>query len=627
MLKKREYVYDTVIVGSGAAAYNAACTLKEHGYENIVMVTENRLWGTSRNAGSDKQTYYKLDLTGGDSAQKMAQALFSGGSVNGDIALAEAAGSARCFYNLVSLGVPFPCNEYGEYAGYKTDHDESCRASSAGPYTSKYMTQVLEKRALQLKTEIHDKCTALLAVNRGGKAAGLICLNTENPDKPFFAVYHCSSIIIATGGPGSVYRDTVYPVNHSGSLGLTVMSGISLSNLSQWQFGLASVKFRWNVSGTYQQALPKYVSVDEEGNEYDFMFSEYETVEDELRNIFLKGYQWPFDVRKLNGSSKTDMLVYREIHVKNRRVFMDFRRNPTGFDGEDFSVLPQEAYNYLKKSGALMKTPVERLEAMNPGALTLYMQHGIDLKNEMLEVGISSQHCNGGAKVDINWQTDIDGIYCAGECAGTFGVYRPGGSALNSGQVGSMRAAEHIIRLRRITDAKTDFSYEINILSSIIKGAVGEKNTLYKFAQNCRAMMSRDFSVCRIRENMERTEKKFYELLDSFTEKNKITSESEILPLFKNLDMLISQTAVVSAMVFAAKENGSQGAGLVLSEGKTVPENPEAGQYVLIQKPVFTEAGLRFEHERERCRPIPRRDNWFENLWREYRKRNNIYDI
>ena len=627
MLETKEYIYDTVIVGSGAAAYNAACTLKTGGYDNIVIVTENRLWGTSRNAGSDKQTYYKLDLTGGDSAEKMAQALFAGGSVNGDTALAEAAGSARCFYNLVSLGVPFPCNEYGEYGGYKTDHDESCRASSAGPYTSKYMTQALEKRAMELKTEIHDKCTALLAVKRDGKAAGLICLNTQNPEDPFFAVYHCSSIIIATGGPGSIYRDTVYPVNHTGALGFMAISGISFTNLSQWQFGLASIKFRWNVSGTYQQVLPKYVSVDEEGNEYDFMASEYEDTEELLRNIFLKGYQWPFDVRKINGSSKTDILVYREIYEKNRRVFMDFRRNPTGFDGEDFSVLPKEAYEYLEKSGALLKTPIERLKAMNPGAVKLYLQHGIDLEKEKLEVGISSQHCNGGAKVDYNWQTDIDGIYCAGECAGTFGVYRPGGSALNSGQVGSMRAAEHIIREKRRINEDADFTDEVNFLNSILHKAQGEENTLLEFRNNCRSMMSKYFSIYRVYEDMEKCQNVFFESLKKFTAKNKISKKSEIGNFFKNLDMLISQYAVIVAMVYAAKENGSQGAGLVKIKGELVPEKANARDFILNQIPILNKKLIFFEHKKELCRPIPERDNWFENLWREYRKRNNIDDV
>ena len=46
---------------------------------------------------------------------------------------------------LVELGVPFPTNEYGEYAGYKTDHDNTLRATSVGPLTSKVMTEKLEK--------------------------------------------------------------------------------------------------------------------------------------------------------------------------------------------------------------------------------------------------------------------------------------------------------------------------------------------------------------------------------------------------------------------------------------------------------------------------------------------------
>ena len=102
--------------------------------------------GTSRNTGSDKQTYYKLSLCGDepDSISKMAEDLFAGGGVNGDTALAEAACSVRSFIKLANLGVPFPTNAYGEYVGYKTDHDPRQRATSAGPLTSRYMTECLE---------------------------------------------------------------------------------------------------------------------------------------------------------------------------------------------------------------------------------------------------------------------------------------------------------------------------------------------------------------------------------------------------------------------------------------------------------------------------------------------------
>lgn len=44
-------------------------------------------------------------------------------------------------------------------------------------------------------------------------------------------------------------------------------AGAAGANLDCWQYGLASVGFRWNVSGSYQQAIPRYVSVDAQGVE------------------------------------------------------------------------------------------------------------------------------------------------------------------------------------------------------------------------------------------------------------------------------------------------------------------------------------------------------------------------
>ena len=125
------YSLNTVVVGTGAAGYNAADRLWGFGQRDIAIVTEHINAGTSRNTGSDKQTYYKLTLSGGDpdSVREMAQTLFEGQCVDGDNALCEAALSAQGFLRLVGLGVPFPRNAYGEYIGYKTDHDPRRRAT------------------------------------------------------------------------------------------------------------------------------------------------------------------------------------------------------------------------------------------------------------------------------------------------------------------------------------------------------------------------------------------------------------------------------------------------------------------------------------------------------------------
>ena len=121
----RMCVCNTAVVGSGAAGFGAADRLWSLGQRDIALVTEQVQMGTSRNTGSDKQTYYKLTLAGGeaDSVREMAQTLFDGQCTDGDTALCEAALSAQGFLRLAELGVPFPRNRWGEYVGYKTDHD------------------------------------------------------------------------------------------------------------------------------------------------------------------------------------------------------------------------------------------------------------------------------------------------------------------------------------------------------------------------------------------------------------------------------------------------------------------------------------------------------------------------
>jgi len=173
------YSLNTVIVGSGAAGFNAADRLYSFGQKDIAIITEGIKKGTSRNTGSDKQTYYKLTLAGNepDSVHEMASTLFQGGSMDGDIAMAEAALSARCFYHLAEIGVPFPHNRYGEYVGYKTDHDPRQRATSAGPLTSRMMTEKLEKQVSKKGIKIFDGFQIIGILYDQKKAIGLLALN------------------------------------------------------------------------------------------------------------------------------------------------------------------------------------------------------------------------------------------------------------------------------------------------------------------------------------------------------------------------------------------------------------------------------------------------------------------
>ena len=83
--------YNPLIIGTGCAGFNAADKLFDLGVTDIAIVSEGRFMGTSRNTGSDKQTYYKLSLCGshGDSVREMADTLYSGGGVMGEHALCD----------------------------------------------------------------------------------------------------------------------------------------------------------------------------------------------------------------------------------------------------------------------------------------------------------------------------------------------------------------------------------------------------------------------------------------------------------------------------------------------------------------------------------------------------------
>ena len=220
-----EYIsYDVLVVGTGAAGYNAANRIKQFGKKSVAIITEGINCGTSRNTGSDKQTYYKLGLGGNtpDSVARMAENLFACGSVDGDTALCEAALSARCFLNLAELGVEFPVNRYGEYIGYKTDHDPYARATSAGPLTSKYMTEALQKNAEKLGVEVLSGLLAVEILKNNDRVCGLICLEIESGK---LQIFKCDDIIWATGGPAGIYADGVYPKCHTGSTSPALTAG------------------------------------------------------------------------------------------------------------------------------------------------------------------------------------------------------------------------------------------------------------------------------------------------------------------------------------------------------------------------------------------------------------------
>ena len=637
----------TLIIGSGAASLNAAVSLHLKNQKDITIVTVKWGGGTSNNAGSDKQTYYKLSLAGDevDSTLKMAEDLYSGMCMHGDIALCEAQGSVEGFMNLVKLGVPFPQNRFGAWVGYKTDHDPRARASSAGPYTSKKMFQALAAEVRRRKIKVINKMQVIALLtseeNKTRCVIGALAINLKEKDpKKAFVLFNSINVVLGTGGPGGIYESSVYPLSQSGSSGMAYEAGATGQNLTESQFGIASVKFRWNLSGSYQQVIPRYYSTDSYGkDEKEFLNDFFPDIKSLTKAIFLKGYQWPFDPRKIAdfGSSLIDLLVYRETIFKKRKVFIDYSQNPVGPQGEKFSLesLDLEVHNYLRNSGALQGTPFLRLEAMNRPAIDLYLNHKISIENEPLEISVCAQHNNGGLKGNIWWESDLKHLFPVGEANGSHGVYRPGGSSLNSGQVGSNRAAIFIKKNYFqnppennlfISKVKKQAEKKLEIASLLLNSKKSRSNK--EVLQEIQHRMSASGGIIRNRTEIELAVQQAKTQMNILQKNISANSTNEIADSFLLMDLCLTHYIYLEAIKAYIEEGGrSRGSFLVTEEKGHHPAgiSEQEWNYTIcrydreIENHILEIKYLNkiIEKKKARVRPIPEQELWFEKVWKK----------
>ncbi len=664
--------YHTVIVGAGASGMNCARRLYEYldhaSVENpqrqIAVVTAGLPLGASRMSGSDKQTYYKMGTSPEtpDTAVSFAQSLKAAGCCHGDLALIEALGSLPAFYGLVDAGVPFPHDANGAYFGYKTDHDPFERATSAGPKTSKFMSEALEKivRRYGITIYDHQETVDLIAIGQGPnrRILGILTLNRKSIHNtaPEFNFFYCDNLVLAAGGPGALYQTSVYPLGQTGMHGIALRAGLTAENLTETQFGLASTKFRWNVSGTYMQAIPRIYSIDSDGGRlHDFLADYFPSMDDLATSIFLKGYQWPFDPQRIENhqSSLIDILVYNETS-QNRRVFMDFRQNPLGNDRmTEFRLqdLHPEALDYLTAAGAQQTLPIERLAHMNPLAIDLYREHQIDLYTQPLEIAVCAQHNNGGFSVNGWWESSIPHTFVIGEMAGTHGVKRPGGSALNAGQVGAQRAAEYIAAIYRDRsvsdlpigpDTLQQIETSITRLNHLTAGRPSSAPTpaqaIMQIQQRMTSAAAHVRKLTTARQALTDAIRLYHQIQSTGMA---IKENQDIITAIHAGHLALTSIAFLKAIVDLLQSgSGSRGSHLVISEDPAfgivihpnikdpdrdtplafLPENTSLRHAIQQVKWDSSQEHL-FSCHHISCREVVRHSEPFESIWRQYRER------
>jgi succinate dehydrogenase/fumarate reductase flavoprotein subunit len=280
---------------------------------------------------------------------------------------------------------------------------------------------------------------------------------------------------------------------------------------------------------------------------------------------------------------------------------------------------------------------------MNQPAIQLYKDNGINLHKEMLEIAVCAQHNNGGLLGGIWAESNVKHLFPVGETSGVFGVYRPGGSALNSTQVSSLRAAQFIaanyaqppMKSKAFTDAiKKQFAEKFALACSFAKSKEKNSNIIER-----REAMQRRMTGCgahiRSLDKIEQSIKECLAEIQSLATDTKISGHKEIPQAFMNRDILITQYVYLCAIrEFIRKGGGSRGSYLVQDKSGKLPiaSLPEDFKFSLddgkllgsVCEIALDATAMECQCEWKPVRPIPTDDNWFENIWAEYRKGNIV---
>ena len=273
---------------------------------------------------------------------------------------------------------------------------------------------------------------------------------------------------------------------------------------------------------------------------------------------------------------------------------------------------------------------------MNPGAISLYAEHGIDIVTEPLEIAVCAQHNNGGLAGNHWWESvNIKHLFPVGEVNGSHGVYRPGGSALNSGQVGSFRAAEFIANRYTawtldVAQAQAVAAQELaGILDWAARSAVAPTAWDAERAE-FQARMSRAGAHIRSKESIQgAVEEAWAQVRRLEAQGCSYTLTRDLAEALRNRQLCFAHAVYLSAIRYAIESGvGSRGSAMVLDREGVDPhpqlgpewhfarENPAFRSQVL--ETVATPSG-EVAHAWVARRPIPETNVWFETSWAAYR--------
>jgi L-aspartate oxidase len=383
---------DYIILGSGIAGLYIALLAIERG--SVLILTKGSIddcntkyaqGGIAVAMGKDDspELHFKDTMAAGDGLND-AEAVHI---------LADEA--ADCIADLIRFGVPFDTVDGEITLSREAAHSVPRIIHAGGDATGEYIEVTLSRQVRSTPIKVLENCLASEILVQNGKVAGVRALDCRTGS---MEEYRCKFLILATGGAGRLFKYTTNSDVVTGDgIALAFEASAEISDMEFFQFHPTVLR------------LPGVAP---------FLISEAVRGEGGiLRNVeghrFMPDYAAEAELATRDVVARS--IVYEMKKTHSDRVFLDVTHLPSRFITTRF-----------------------------PHIYRFCHDHGLDITKGLIPVAPAAHYLMGGVKVNIWGETNILGLFAAGEtaCTGVHGANRLASNSLLESVVFSKRIVQ-----------------------------------------------------------------------------------------------------------------------------------------------------------------------------------------
>jgi L-aspartate oxidase len=384
--------FDYVIIGSGIAGLYSALLAKEHG--SVLIITKGAI--------EDCNTRYAQGgiaaaIGKNDSAELHYQDTIKAGAglCNTEAVRILVNEAADRMTDLIRYGVRFDTLE-GEIAlTREAAHSVPRIAHAGGDATGQYIESTLSQQVRLSAINVLEHCLATEVVVDAGRVIGVKATDFRSG---LSEEYNCRFIILATGGSGRLYRYTTNSDTATGDgIALAYRAGAEITDMEFYQFHPTALR----LPGVWPFLITE--AVRGEGGI--------------LRNV--EGVRFMQDYSKEGELAPRDIvarsILSEMIKTGSDRVFLD-----------------------------VTHIPAIQITTRFPHIYRFCLDHGLDITKGLIPVAPAAHYLMGGVRVNTWGETNIAGLFAAGEtaCTGVHGANRLASNSLLEVVVFSKRIIE-----------------------------------------------------------------------------------------------------------------------------------------------------------------------------------------